>query len=54
MQHPTPAEIRNMISDALRDDQLKNQNGALGSPFPVRALRVINEAISKACDEATK
>ena len=46
----TPADIRYHISLALaRDEETRHPNDP---PLPARFGRIINEAITKACDEA--
>lgn len=45
MTHPTPAEIRSHIAEALYEDQQNNPDDMM----PIRTMRVVNKAITAAC-----
>lgn len=49
--HPTPADIRYYISTALCAD-METSEARGDIPIPARVFRLINEAITRACDEA--
>lgn len=49
VRHPTPAEIKEAIFDALHDDLASFPMDGAAMPMPVRIYRLVNEAISKAC-----
>lgn len=53
MAHPTPAQIKDAIFKALDEDYKANpySNRDVVAPIPVRTYKLINDAISKACDE---
>lgn len=51
MAHPTPAEIKAAIFEALADDYNRVPYGAQPGEMtmPIRVHRIVNEAIDKAC-----
>lgn len=50
MKHPTPAEIRAAITRKLHADYEDNPIGGPVPFIPVRTLRLVDEAITEACD----
>lgn len=48
--HPTPAEIRQAIVRRLDDDFRKNPYGGDVPAIPVRVHRLIDEAVTEACN----
>lgn len=48
--HPTPAEIRYAITNKLADDSEQNPMDGPVPFIPVRVMRLVNEAITEACD----
>lgn len=48
--HPTPAMIRAYITRALAEDYQQNPMNGEAAFIPVRVDRLINEAITRACE----
>lgn len=50
-RHPTPAQIRREIMDRLMDDYEQNPADGAAPFIPVRTIRLVNEAITAACEK---
>jgi len=53
-KHPTPATIRMFISRAIADETAKNTREDTAMTFSAIASSIVDEAISKACEEFDK
>ena len=50
-RHPTPEDIRGEIIRALNDDYEAHKDDKDALTIPVRTFRIIDAAISRACDK---
>ena len=51
-RHPTPAEIKHEILDAIFDDMEKHTPLGTVPYIPSRVVRIVKDAISRACNRS--